>query len=433
MSTNEDLIKEAPQGKKEVKELTPGQIQRRKKMIVFPLLFLLFAGSMWLIFAPSKQEEAGLQQGLNSDLPTPKENGIISDKREAYLQEATLEKQQEKIRSLQDFAFTLGEKEEKTAPKTDELDKASSQHTGNTFQSSSNAHEDINRQLGTFYAEPAAEVDEQALLALEWRIQELEKKLVEEQERQGSEAEQLALIEKSYQVAARYMGGEQATRDEAPVAQTTAVAVTGKTVAQPTNRVRRNVVSLLAAPMPDSVFIQKFTKPRNWGFNTAGDEGEQDKNSIRACIYRTVTVTDGQEVGLRLLDPMMAGDRLIPANTVITGAAHINGERMGISVNTILYAGNVIPVELTVYDLDGGQGIFVPGSEEINAAREIAANMGSGMGSSITITDDAGSQLLADLGRSAIQGASQYFSRKMRTVKVTLKAGHQVLLLPPIK
>ena len=85
------------------------------------------------------------------------------------------------------------------------------------------------------------------------------------------------------------------------------------------------------------------------------------------------------------------------------------------------------------YDTNGNEGIPVPGSEELNAVKEIAANMGAGMGSSITITDDAGSQLLSDLGRSAIQGVSQYVSKKMRSVKVTLKAGYSVLLLPPLQ
>ena len=85
---------------------------------------------------------------------------------------------------------------------------------------------------------------------------------------------------------------------------------------------------------------------------------------------------------------------------------------------------------MIVYDMDGLQGIFVPNSDEINAAKEIAANMGTSMGSSITITDDAGSQLAADLGRSTIQGVSQYFTKKMREVKVTLKAGYRVLLIP---
>jgi hypothetical protein len=101
--------------------------------------------------------------------------------------------------------------------------------------------------------------------------------------------------------------------------------------------------------------------------------------------------------------------------------------------SAVQHGGAVVPVDLSVYDTNGNEGIPVPGSEELNAVKEIAANMGAGMGSSITITDDAGSQLLSDLGRSAIQGVSQYVSKKMRSVKVTLKAGYSVLLLPPLQ
>ncbi|MDD2437179.1 MAG: conjugative transposon protein TraM [Massilibacteroides sp.] len=444
MSTeNLNQNKEKPVVEKEKKELTPQELQKRKKMIIFPLLFLLFAGSMWLIFAPSGDKGEEQKDGFNTDLPTPKESGIVSDKRDAYMQEAMQNKQQEKMRSLQDFAFSLGEENEverepvKITPQSPDYYEASesgnrtSSRSGNAFQTSNNAYQDVNRSLSSFYEEPTTKVDEQAQLALESRIQELEQRLINEQVRKSEEEEQLAMIEKSYAIAAHYMGGgEQASGSNAPVVQTT----NGKVAVQPVTQVRHNVVSLLAAPMPDSVFLEEFVKPRNWGFNTAaGDEEVKDKNSIRACVYQTVTITDGQEVSLRLLEPMMAGNYLIPKNTVVTGSARITGERMGITINAIQHAGNVIPIELLVYDLDGGQGISVPGSEEINAVKEIAANMGSGMGSSITITDDAGSQLLADLGRSAIQGASQYVSKKMRTVKITLKAGYQVLLLPPLK
>lgn len=438
MSTKENQNKEKPVAEKEKKELTPQELQKRKKMVIFPLLFLLLAGSMWLIFAPSGDKSNKQKEGFNIELPTPEENDIVSDKREAYLQEAMQSKQQEKMRSLQDFAFDLGDNEN-TGKERIVIDEPQSENNypssrGNAFQSSTNAYQDINRQLGSFYEQPATDVDEQAQLALEWRIQELERQLAEEQEKKASGEEQLALIEKSYQIAAKYMGGErQNSGNDAPTVQPPVVS-NGKVATQPVSQVRRNVVSLLATPMPDSVFVEEFVKPRNWAFHTAtGNEEIQDKNSIRACVYQTVTITDGQEVGLRLLEPMMAGNMLIPANTIINGSARISGERMSITISAIQHAGNVIPVELAVYDLDGGQGVFVPGSEEINAVKEIAANMGSGMGSSITITDDAGSQLVSDLGRSAIQGVSQYVSKKMRTVKVTLKAGYQVLLLPPLK
>ena len=65
---------------------------------------------------------------------------------------------------------------------------------------------------------------------------------------------------------------------------------------------------------------------------------------------------------------------------------------------------------------------------EIDAAKEIGANMGSSLGSSINISTDAGAQLVSDLGRGAIQGISQYISKRMRTVKVHLKSGYRVLL-----
>ena len=269
---------------------------------------------------------------------------------------------------------------------------------------------------------------------MEGRIEELERKLTEAEAAKSAEDRQLELIEKSYQIAAKYTPNAQGqvTPDGQQMqAVSSASNMNEKVIPKPVSQVHHNVVSLLAAPMANDEFMEQYGKPRNMGFITAaGNETVREKNSIRACVYQTVTLSDGKELQLRLLEPMRAGDMLIPANTVLTGSARIGGERLLITIHSIQYADNVIPVEMAVYDMDGMQGIFVPNSAELNAAKEIAANMGTSMGSSITITDDAGSQLAADLGRSTIQGASQYFSKKMREVKVTLKANYKVLLLP---
>lgn len=183
--------------------------------------------------------------------------------------------------------------------------------------------------------------------------------------------------------------------------------------------------------MTDDEFIAAFSQPRNMGFVTAaGNETQASKNSIRACVYQTITLTSGRELQIRLLEPMRAGNILIPANSIITGACRISGERMSVTVNSIQYGGNIIPVELQVYDMDGQPGIFVPGSDEINAAKEVAAQLAQSAGTSISITDNAGSQLAADVGKGLIQGASQYVSKKMSVVKVTLKANYGLLLLP---
>lgn len=130
------------------------------------------------------------------------------------MQEAMLSKQQEKMRSLQDFAFSPGEENEageervKITPQSPDDYEApestvkSSSRSGNAFQTSNSAYQDVNRQLGSFYEEPATKTDEQAQLALESRIQELEQRLINEQARKTEEEQQLAMIEKSYAIAA---------------------------------------------------------------------------------------------------------------------------------------------------------------------------------------------------------------------------------------
>jgi len=103
---------------------------------------------------------------------------------------------------------------------------------------------------------------------------------------------------------------------------------------------------------------------------------------------------------------------------------------MNVTITSIQYDGNIIPVQLQVYATDGQPGISVPGNDEIKAAKEVASTLASSTGSSIMISDNASSQLAADLGKGLIQGASQFVSKKMSTVRVTIKAGYQVLLLP---
>jgi conjugative transposon TraM protein len=425
-----DVAETKKEGKPK-KELTPQEIQKRKKMLVYPLFVLLFIGAMWLIFAPSGGKEEQQPDGFNAELPIPKDEAIVGDKRTAYEQEAMQNKQNEKRRNLQDFAFLLREEEDRKAQEANTSIPSDNQEIANNnrspqtgIQSSAHAYQDVNRQLNSWYEQPATNGNDQAQLEMESRIQELEKQLAEKSASDG----QLELIEKSYAIAAKYMPNTQPEQVQ-PMDNT--IGLKEKVIPKPVSQVHHNVVSLLAAPMDNDEFLEQYGKPRNMGFITAaGNETVIDKNSIRACVYQTVTLSNGKELQLRLLEPMRAGNFIIPVNSILTGSAKIGGERLHITITSIQYADNVIPVEMEVYDMDGVQGIFVPNSDELNAAKEIAANMGTSMGSSITITDDAGSQLAADLGRSAIQGVSQFFSKKMREVKVTLKTGYKVLLLP---
>lgn len=427
-----------PQEKKEKerKELTPAEIQRRKKMLVYPLIFLVFAGAMWLIFAPSSDDkENQMQKGFNIDVPLPNEKGLMDDKKKAYEQDAFEKQRKTKMGTLQDFEIAIGQEESSPiGVLTDNMVEEDVPHTSNSsVRSSAVAYQDMNRQLGTFYQEPKKEEDDQKQLELEWRIQELERMQEEAQQRKTTANEQLELMEKSYQLAAKYMPGGKSGEQEVQSATNFGNGNTGNTqvIAAPVRQVKEQVVSILAHPMSDADFVNVYSKPRNWGFNTVQTAEESiSKNTIKASVYRTVTLTDGKEVQLRLLEPMMVGKQYIPSGTIVTGTAKIGEERMEIKVTSVSHGGNITPVNLGVYDIQGMKGVAVPNSEELNAAKEMASNMGSSLGTSITITEDAGAQLAADLGKGVIQGASQYLAKKFRTVKVTLKANHEFYLLP---
>ena len=161
-----------------------------------------------------------------------------------------------------------------------------------------------------------------------------------------------------------------------------------------------------------------------------GDAGTQvARNTIRACVHGDQTVVSGQNVRLRLLEAMRVGRYVLPRNTLLTGEGRIQGERLAVDILQVEYDGTVIPVELAVLDSDGQDGIFIPGSTEANAVREVAANMGQNLGTTISITNQsAGDQILSELGRGAIQGLSQYISKKMREEKVHLKSGYELML-----
>ncbi len=209
-------VAEAKKESKPKKELTPQEIQKRKKMLVYPLFVLLFIGVMWLIFAPSGGKDEQQPDGFNSELPIPKDDNIVGDKRTAYEQEAMQNRQNEKMRSLQDFAFMLSEEESREAQQGNErqvnltpdyqaVPDNNRPKSGTAIQSSASAYQDVNRQLDAWYEQPATKVDKQAQLEMERRIQELEKQLAEKSATDG----QLELIEKSYQIASKYMPNAQ--------------------------------------------------------------------------------------------------------------------------------------------------------------------------------------------------------------------------------
>ena len=411
-----------------------------KKILVYGGMVMLCLVSFYFIFKPSKKQVQAEQQkvGFNAELPDPRGAGIEADKIAAYELEDMRVKQEQKMRTLEDFtAMTTDDEEEEVVEIPEEpryTGGSSSSYRGgsssrsNSFSTSTSAYNDINATLGSFYEQPREDPEKEALKA---ELEELKQSMAQQQNSQPTYADQVALLEKSYELAAKYMPGNAASTSKDAAEEVETTTRSGKAKAQPVGHVTIPVVSALAQPVSDSVMIARMAQSVGGGFHTAVGEAPQQtaRNTIKACVHGDQTITSGQSVRLRLLEAMRVGKYVLPRNTLITGEGSIKGERLDIEIHQVEHNGTIIPVELTVHDNDGQAGIFIPGSMEASAAKEMAANLGQNLGTSISITNQsAGDQLLSEVGRGAIQGVSQYISKKMREEKVHLKSGYTLML-----
>lgn len=380
--------------------LKPKNTAEREKMkkylVVFPLMFISCIASIWLIFAPG-EDDGKTNGGANTELPDGSTEGIEGNKIAAYEAQAHLEEtEQRNAQAVQLEAVT----DSITAPQDT---------VSNEVQSSAEAYQQVQASLQDFYIpedNSAVQVAE-----LQARIDELEVENAMAQ--QSQHPNEMELMEQSYKLAAQYLGtgngGQQAVIVDEPDEDRKVM---------PVNQVNRNVVSSLSASTDNTR-----------SFSTAvGTKRTNFKNTISACVATDQSVTDGQSVRLRTLEPMWIGNSLLPKNTSIVGVARLQGERLEIKIENIEALGCIMEVDLSVYDSDGQEGINIPNSMESDALHEIGANMGSTMGSSINLTTNAGAQLASDVGKGLINGVSQYLNKKLRTVKVHLKSGYKIML-----
>lgn len=409
-----------------------------KKPIIFLLMGVVFLGCMYLIFKPSKDKKAVENIGLNDAVPQATGAGMSDDKSKAYEQEMLERKEQEKrnaLTTLSDYwntEDTASADNEESLPEEDEESNGfggGGRKSGRNGNSVLNSYRNAQSTLGSFYQDNNSETME-----LRKQVDELKAKLSEKDVPPVATVDdQLKLMEKSYEMAAKYLPQNANTGNAAPAngATTGAAGANQKEQFVSFTPTRKNIVSALYREPSDSAFAADWSQTKNRGFYTAGsiEQAVQPKNSIKACVHEAQTVVGETGVRLRLLEPAKTPQRTIPKGTIVTANAKFQNGRLQLKVTSVELEGNIIPVDITIYDLDGQQGLYVPYSPEMNALTEMAGNMSQTGGTSVMLTQNAGQQVAADLSRGVVQGISGYFAKKVRTPKVTLKAGYQVFLV----
>ncbi len=82
---------------------------------------------------------------------------------------------------------------------------------------------------------------------------------------------------------------------------------------------------------------------------------------IPVVVHEDQAIKDGQQVKLRLLKEITADGVTVPVNTILHAICQLSDDRLRLTVRSLQLGGQLIPLDLDVYDTDGSMGVNVPG------------------------------------------------------------------------
>ena len=158
--------------------------------------------------------------------------------------------------------------------------------------------------------------------------------------------------------------------------------------------------------------VVKKVKTTSDYFNTIAD-ADAEPNLIKAIIDENIKAVDGSRVRLRLLDDIEINEVVVPKGSYIYATmSGFGSQRVKGNVKSILIHDELIKVNLSIYDTDGLEGLYVPGSSFRETTKDVASGAMSNT-SSLTSSSTTAGNALVQWGNQAISNAVQKTSNAL--------------------
>lgn len=421
--TEDDL----PQNDNGVGDHPKAKWEQLKKPLIYCLMALLCMVCLYLIFKPKTNNAIVAEDGFNAAIPQAKDGQLQSDKQKAYEQQLLEQKTEEKRNALTTLSDYWTDESDANQNAGSSLSISKSTDLSRSDQNAVNSYRNAQQALGSFYQQDNQEVND-----LRKEISRLKRDAIQNNSVPAGLGinDQLELMEKSYQMAAKYL--PSASKEEAipKEKEETKPSHETKVKLTPVKAAHSRIVSSLYREPSDSAFIPGLNHNRFFDVPSDKKKSSQSRNAIKGIVSETKTIVNESSLSIMLSEGMQLDRIEIPSGTMLIATSKFQGGRLQLKVSSIECGGSIYPVEINVYDNDGQPGLNVPYSPEQNAVNDMVANMSQTSGTNIMMTQSAGQQIASDLSRGVVQGVSGYFQKKVRQQKVTVKAGHQILLVP---
>ena len=190
----------------------------------------------------------------------------------------------------------------------------------------------------------------------------------------------------------------------------------------------RAVNALADAEKP--VEMVKKVKTASDYFHTIA-QARHEPHLIKAIIDEDIKAVDGSRVRLRLLDDVEIGEAVLRSGTYLY--ATMNGfgsQRVKGKVQSVLVDDRLVKVNISLYDTDGLEGLYVPESSFRETSKDVASGAMTG---NMSLNSGSYGNSLSQWGMQAIQNAYQKTSnaigKAIKKNKAKLKYGTFVYLV----
>lgn len=158
-------------------------------------------------------------------------------------------------------------------------------------------------------------------------------------------------------------------------------------------------------------------------FGVEEDADSEEQNTVEAVVHQTQTLVNGAVVKMRLLNDIYLNGSLVKKGNFVFGIAELNDERLEINIKSIRNNNSLFPVKLEVFDMDGLPGIYIPGAISRDVAKQSTDN-----GLQLLELTSMDPSFKAQAAATGINAAKTLLSKKVKQVKVLVKAGYKLLL-----
>lgn len=182
------------------------------------------------------------------------------------------------------------------------------------------------------------------------------------------------------------------------------------------------------AEAPEAMSVRKTANPNAAYFNTVKNDGEEQ--FIKAILDEGLKVRDGGRIRIRLLDDIYVSNYEIEKGSYLYGTVSgFGAQRVEITITSLLYGNQIIPVNLSIYDNDGLAGIYVPESQFRDFTKQLAANTTNGQTLSFDDNPENTNQVLFSMMDKMAQTTTRAVGKAVRQNKARLKYNTTVYLI----